>query len=225
MHEKPSRPTAWFVALVLILSASLIAACGGPKQTAGGGGTPPPAKPPSGTTPAPPAGGSTTPSAPAGSTPAGEGEGRTIDTAVGKNITVQCDIDRSDGKFRVEVTLLELLSGDPAWDKVYAANKYNAQPKATEEYILAKFRVKVLDAPAGKVYKLNHAKFDLFDTEGSQYQDFTSVAGVEPDLRFELAKGTEHTGYTYFMARKNDTAPTAAFEAVLDKAPAWFRLR
>ena len=57
-----------------------------------------------------------------------------------------------------------------------------------------------------------------------EYDDFVSVAGVEPTLYNDLYEGAEHAGYKFFLIDRDDQAPVVAMQR---RGPAelWFDLR
>jgi uncharacterized repeat protein (TIGR02543 family) len=141
----------------------------------------------------------------------------------GLHQTVRLDVDDwLDGKVVLELEMLELISGSRAWNMIYAWNMYNDHPGAGKEYILAKFRVKIVELEK-EPYDINHAQFDVYSTTGVMYTEFFSVAGMDPDLRTNLYEGAEHIGYTAFLVRTDDS-PVAVYMARWDEN-AWFDLR
>lgn len=128
------------------------------------------------------------------------------------------------GIIKYEVTLLETVSGNKAWEMVRAANRYNSAPDTGKEYILAKFRVKILSTEEDMPYDLNHAKFNVVSSMGVEYTGFHSVAGLNPSLRADLYEGAEHEGWTYFLVDIDDPAPLAVMDRTWD-SEIWFKLR
>lgn len=141
----------------------------------------------------------------------------------GLHQTVRVDVDDwLDGKVVMELEMLELISGYTAWNMIYAWNRFNDEPKAGQEYILAKFRVKIVELEK-EPYDINHAQFDVYSATGVEYTEFVSVAGMDPDLRTSLYEGAEHIGYTAFLVRTDDS-PVAVYMPRWDEN-AWFDLR
>ena len=128
------------------------------------------------------------------------------------------------GDVEFEIEMLELVSGDDAWGIIYEANEFNDEPPEDMEYILAKFRVRILSTEEDDPYDLNHAKFSAVSAEGVEYTEFISVSGLEPNLRADLYEGAEHTGWTYFLVEKNDSSPLAVMDRRLN-SEIWFSLR
>jgi hypothetical protein len=131
--------------------------------------------------------------------------------------------DLFHGNVQLDIELLEVISGDAAWEIVRQGNQFNDEPGEGQEYILAKYRV-VVNEVEEEPFDLNHALFDAVSSGGNTYDDFISVSGLEPDLGNELYEGAEREGYTYFLVNQNDENPLAAFQRRSD-AEVWFQLR
>ena len=56
---------------------------------------------------------------------------------------------------------MEIISSGEAWEIVQKANMFNEEPGEGKEYILAKFRVKILETEGNEPFELNHAMFDV----------------------------------------------------------------
>ncbi len=147
---------------------------------------------------------------------------RTNPAGLNEAFTVHKD-DIFVGKVTFELEMVELISGDEAWNMVREANPYNDEPEDGKEYILAKFRVKIIETEEDDPYEINHAQFEAVSEGGVTYDAFISVSGLEPNLRNDLYEGAEHTGYTYFMVDKDDS-PVAA-HARGRNSEVWFDLR
>ena len=137
---------------------------------------------------------------------------------------VRVEVDNwRDGKVVLELEMLELISGHTAWNMIHAWNMFNDQPETGQEYILAKFRVKIVELEK-EPYDINYAQFDVYSVTGVMYTDWVSVAGMNPKLRTRLYEGAEHIGYTAFLVRTDDS-PVAVYIARWDKNAIWFDLR
>ena len=140
------------------------------------------------------------------------------------NETVRAEIeDWLDGKIVMELELLELVDGTRAWNMVREWNQFNNAPGEGKEYVLAKFRVRIVAAEV-EPYDLNHAQFDAYSGTGVQYTDFVSVAGMDPDLRTNLYAGAEHVGFTAFVVGIDDS-PVTVYKAGWGNDAIWFDLR
>lgn len=142
---------------------------------------------------------------------------------LGETFLVSMD-DWIIGKVTIEVEMMEVISGDQAWEMVKKANQFNERPEEDKEYILAKFRIKVIETEEDEPFEINHAKFDVISGGGVEYTDFIVVSGLKPDLRADLYEGADHEGWTYFMVNKDDDNPLAVFER-RKAAEIWFKLR
>jgi len=137
---------------------------------------------------------------------------------------VRVEVDNwRDGKVVLELEMLELISGHTAWNMIYAWNMFNDEPEAGKEYILAKFRIKIVELEK-QPYDTSNAQFDVYSATGVMYTDWVSVAGMNPNLRTSLYEGAEHIGYTAFLVRTDDS-PVAVYMARWDENAIWFDLR
>lgn len=142
----------------------------------------------------------------------------------GLNQAVRVEVeDWLDGRIVMELELLELIDGTRAWNMVREWNQFNSAPGDGKEYVLAKFRVRIVAAEV-EPYDLNHAQFDVYSGTGVQYTDFVSVAGMDPDLRTNLYAGAEHAGFTAFVVRTDDS-PVTVYKAGWGNDAMWFDLR
>ncbi|MFC0469300.1 hypothetical protein ACFFHM_01790 [Halalkalibacter kiskunsagensis] len=131
--------------------------------------------------------------------------------------------DLFHGNVQLDIELLEVISGDAAWEMVRQGNQFNDEPGEGQEYILAKYHV-VVNEVEEEPFDLNHSLFDAVSSGGNTYDQFISVSGLEPDLWNELYEGAEREGYTYFLVDQDDENPLAAFQRKSD-AEVWFQLR
>ncbi|MBU8907671.1 hypothetical protein [Desertibacillus haloalkaliphilus] len=141
---------------------------------------------------------------------------------IGERITLNY-YDLFYGNVELEMELLEVMSGEEAWNIVREANQFNEAPGEGQEYILARYFVKINEVEE-EPYDLTHAQFDAVSTTGNTYDDFISVSGLEPDLRNEMYTGAEREGFTYFLVEKDDEDPLVAFKRRSD-VEVWFKMR
>ncbi len=131
--------------------------------------------------------------------------------------------DFIDGRVELEMELQEVISGEEAWQIIKHANIFNEEPGGDEEYILAKFHIRVNRAESDVAFSLTHVMFEAVSETGVVYTDFITVSGLLPSLRADLYEGAEHSGWTYFLVKKDDN-PVVAFDRRMDSEQ-WFRLR
>lgn len=113
-------------------------------------------------------------------------------------------------KFKVELTLTQVVRGDAALDLVKKGNEFNSDPPEGKEYLLAKFKIRALQSQDDKNIDINSSSFELVSQAGNKYDDFVTVSGVEPGLN-EMYAGAEQEGYAYFLVDKSDTSPLIVF--------------
>lgn len=150
------------------------------------------------------------------------GNSRTNPAGLNEVFKVEKD-DLFAGRVIYEIELTEIISGSEALTIVREANRFNEIPEEGKEYILARFRFKIIETEADEPYNVNHAQFDVVSEDGITYDDFISVSGLEPNLRRDLYEGAELDGYTYFIVNQDD-APVAAYDRGRS-GEIWFDLR
>ncbi|MBU4450295.1 MAG: DUF4352 domain-containing protein [Actinomycetia bacterium] len=128
------------------------------------------------------------------------------------------------GKVKYEIELQEVTIGEDEWNIVKEANMFNEEPVEGKEYILAKFRVKVLETEGDEPFELNHAMFDIVSGKGIEYTGFNVVSGLNPDLSADLYKDAEHIVWTSFLVDKEDSNPLAVIDRKSENE-IWFQLR
>lgn len=148
---------------------------------------------------------------------------RTSPAVIGDVITIEKE-DWLVGKVKYEIELKEVTIGADAWSIIKKANMFNSEPGEGKEYILAKFRVKVLETEGDKPFEINHAMFNVVSGQGVEYTDMVVVSGLDPDLSTDLYKDAEHTGWTYFLVDKGDNNPLAVLDRK-SESEVWFQLR
>jgi hypothetical protein len=151
----------------------------------------------------------------------GSGNSRTNPARINETLTVKRDTIFD--KVTYEIELLEIISGSEAWIMVKDANMFNDEPGAGKEYILAKFRIKVLETEGDEPYSVSSFQFEAVSKEGVVYSESAFAAGISPDISTDIYEGGEHVGYTVFLVEKEDS-PLAAVHRN-EKGVAWFDLR
>ena len=124
-----------------------------------------------------------------------------------------------EGEVEINIILLETVRGEEANNMVQEANQFNPEPEEGEEYLLARFEVEV-EYVEEEPFDINHAQFDAVSEDGIVYDDFLSVAGLDPNLRNDLYEGAVHEGWTYFLVDQGDE-PLMAYHRTRDYE-VWF---
>ncbi len=151
----------------------------------------------------------------------GSGNSRTNPAKINETLTVKRDTIFD--KVTYEIELVEIISGNEAWSIVKDANPFNDEPGIGKEYILAKFRIKVIETKQDESYSVSNFQFDAVSKEGVVYSEFAFVVGLSPDISTDIYKGGEHVGYTSFLVEKEDS-PLAVVHRN-EKGAVWFDLR
>ncbi|RQD77201.1 MAG: hypothetical protein D5R97_02900 [Candidatus Syntrophonatronum acetioxidans] len=141
---------------------------------------------------------------------------------LGDQVTI-CFQDAVTGEVELEMELLETLRGDKAWEKVQKASPSNDSPPEGKEYILARFRSRLKEAEGEGPLTINHFMFETVSGRRLVYENYSTLAGLEPDLSVDLYEGEEHEGWTYFLVKESDN-PFAVFKRGKE-GEAWFALR
>lgn len=121
--------------------------------------------------------------------------------------------------YKVELTVTDVVRGDDAWAIVKKGNQFNKKPESGKEYILVKFKIKVLESVDDKKADLNNAQFTFVSASGTTYDDFVTIAGVKPELT-DMYAGAESEGYAYDIVDIGDK-PLVVFHEGFD-GEVWF---
>jgi len=125
-----------------------------------------------------------------------------------------------------EVTLLEVIRGAAAWERIKAANKFNPPPPPGKEYLLVRIRFKVLslDDPSAS-YDLSPVQFTVVSGAGRDYEHPLVVVPPKPDLSSRLYVGASHEGWAVYMVDIDDPKPTLTFgRDYRGRGGIWFKL-
>jgi cobalamin biosynthesis protein CobT len=127
------------------------------------------------------------------------------------------------GDFHYELTLVESVAGEVAWDMVKEGNQFNEEAGEGKEYILAKFDLQ-LHFVEEEPFDVYGQRFDVISESGSSYEDFVSVSGLEPEFNSDLYEGGSVEGWVAFVVNEDDEKPLAVFDRSTDGG-VWFDLR
>lgn len=152
------------------------------------------------------------------------GTSRANPAAVGHTMTIYY-LSAFD-RYTAKVTLLEVIRGDDAWQKIKAANMFNQAPKDDTEYIAARIRFELVSIPDGKALEVSPADFKAVSAAGKEY-DWTTAVPPEPSLRTKLYEGASHEGWAVFAVDRSDSAPILAYGRKADDGTGgiWFSLK
>lgn len=117
-----------------------------------------------------------------------------------------------DYKYDISISLLEVISGDAAWELIHEANQFNDPPGEGMQYIMAKFSVTYLEDITGEDQPLEFNQY-AFNYSTSEYQvkDIPSIVCPDPEFDVVLYEGASGEGWVVFLAEADDPAPKAIF--------------
>lgn len=137
---------------------------------------------------------------------------------IGENATYN-GMENLFNDYKAELTVTDVIRGADAWALVKKGNKFNDKPESGKEYILVKFKIKVLESVDDKKVDMNNAQFTFVNSSGATYDDFISVSGLKPALT-DLYAGAETEGYAYELIDEGDN-PLVVFHEGYD-GEVWF---
>jgi len=113
-----------------------------------------------------------------------------------------------------EVTILEVIRGDPAWATLQNANQLNAPPAEGMEYILARVRVRYISTTDASQGMDDYS----FRTTGSAsvLYDHPSVVAPDPALDVDLFPGGQYEGWAVMQAAIGETGLVAVFDPLFE---------
>lgn len=109
------------------------------------------------------------------------------------------------GDKRLDVNVLQVVTGTDAATRVVAANRFNAAPKAGHEYVLFYARVKVVQGPPDTVVRIREFDFTLVDSEGRLWTP-PVIVDPEPALDGAAFAGATIEGWGTHQRRAGDKA-------------------
>ena len=154
-------------------------------------------------------------------TPKGPGYSRSNPVSVNTPLTTSFGYSWSQ-MVDAEITLLNVKRGESAWTMIKEANMFNDEPAQGKEYLLAKFRFKVLSTSDDKSYSIRDYYFDAVSSDGVVY-DSSWVVDPEPSLSKEVYAGGSSEGWIVFEINQNDANPLISFNKDED-GELWFSL-
>ncbi|MCA9929165.1 MAG: hypothetical protein KC419_11825 [Anaerolineales bacterium] len=99
-----------------------------------------------------------------------------------------------------QLSVLEVYSGDKAWQRILDANQFNDPPEKGMVYILVKMRLRYIGLKEeGERVSLYSDFMTLIDSESNVY-DLPSVVDPEPELDAHLFPGGSVEGWITFQA-------------------------
>jgi hypothetical protein len=162
-------------------------------------------------------------------------QGQSPSEAAAPGETVQGIVECGEGYnshelYDVKISVLEILRGEKAWERIKEASNSNKPPKAGSEYILARIRFQYLarGAPGNCIHELKESQFLALSAEGKKY-DAPSLTPPKPELNAKLHSGDSVEGWAPFLVSQEDKKPIMTYGvdesgAVQHGGDMWFRL-
>jgi hypothetical protein len=136
--------------------------------------------------------------------------------------------DSSQGyvKYSVRLTLLEVLRGTAAYEKMRQSNPYymiNIQED--REFMLARFKYELTDTSiAGASRLVNRDSFAIYRDGRFDQEDNTYIIGATPDLYGKIKKGQAVDGWFAFTVPKNSPSPLIVYRGTSTGSDGiWFK--
>ena len=113
-----------------------------------------------------------------------------------------------------QVTVLEVVRGDGAWQMVQEANQFNDPPAEGMEYVAAKVNVRYIST-TDKAETIGGSSFKAVGSANTLY-DLPLVVDPEPTLDVALFPGGEYEGWVVLQAAQGETGLALVFEPLFD---------
>jgi hypothetical protein len=148
-----------------------------------------------------------------------QGQGSSPSDPVPVGTTVSGIIECGEGYtshelYDMKITLLEVVRGEQAWERLQAASSSNKPAEPGTEYLLAriKFEYSARGVPGTCVHQLAPEEFTAYSASGEDYRT-VSVVSPKPELRRGLKSGKSFEGWVVFAVAKDDKAPLMLYSA------------
>jgi hypothetical protein len=133
--------------------------------------------------------------------------------------------------YDMKITLLEVIRGESAWNRIKEADAANKRSESGTEYVLARVRFEyhAKGKPGLCIHHLAPNQFTAYSAGGEDYKP-ASVIPPKPELRKELKSGDAFEGWLAFAVAREDKAPLISYSvdaggAVQHGESKWFLLR
>lgn len=110
-----------------------------------------------------------------------------------------------------DITILEVIRGEPAWNIIRQAYRFNLPPVPGREYMLAWVRIDYTRGPDGHTDWVNQLDFGLLSSQGHDYIIPFNVRPPQPFLSARLYPGARVEAWTIWQVAIDDPAPMLVF--------------
>jgi hypothetical protein len=117
---------------------------------------------------------------------------------------------------KIDLTVLEVVRGDAAFQKLKSMNEYNEEAPEGYEWVLAKTKVKLIESETQDYAFLIDGimNFKMVSESGDIYSG-DLVGTTEPDFSFEMYVGNEKEGYISGLVKTGEKAQLR-YEQLMD---------
>jgi hypothetical protein len=136
---------------------------------------------------------------------------------IGQSINTQVECGARAGSmepYDAKISVLEVVRGKEAWERIKAASASNQPPAAGFEYILARiaFEMKAFLKPGDKSFELARTKqFVVLSADGNE-QDPPSVTPPKPELHRMVRADEPAEGWIVLSVEQANSKPVMFFD-------------
>lgn len=126
-----------------------------------------------------------------------------------------------DDTANFEMKVTNVIRGEEAWQKIYAANMYNDPPLENMEYLLANINIIFLTSGQADLL-MDFGTLDFQSVSNNQLFPSASIIEPEPKLDISLFPGGQSEGFVALLVYRDDPAPLVVFEKFLSGTKYYF---
>ncbi|OOE12507.1 hypothetical protein [Fictibacillus arsenicus] len=124
--------------------------------------------------------------------------------------TVEDELINDNGDsfpIKIDITVMEVIRGDAAFQKLKAMNEYNENAPEGYEWVLAKTKVKLTESETEDLaFFIDGVMNFNFVSESGDIYSGDIVGTTEPDFSFEMYVGNEKEGYISGLVKTGEEA-------------------
>ena len=150
-------------------------------------------------------------------TAAAQGQSPSNAAPAGVSIKTQVECGDRAGSmepYDAKISVLQVLRGKEAWERIKAANPSSQPPQAGFDYVLARvaFQMNAILAPGNKTFELaRKMQFVALTADGDE-QDPLSVAPPSPELHRTVHSGESAEGWIVLVVDQSNKKPVMFFD-------------
>lgn len=121
--------------------------------------------------------------------------------------TTTSDDDLNEYKTTIDLSIVEVIRGDQALQKLKQMNEFNEDPPEGYEWALIKSKVKVVDSETeDHPFTIDGIMYFKAVSESGDVYSGDLVGTTNPEFSFEMYKGNEKEGYIAKLVKKGENA-------------------